>query len=135
MPVSDQLPGLIPRGREAETADHAIKAAFETEQQGLARDSLLLGRLGEIIGELLLQDAVDALYLLLLAKLDAVAGCFRTMVTAVLSGRQIAFFDGAGILEAAVSLEEELHAFAPAKPAFCIPVSSQCDLLFWNPII
>jgi hypothetical protein len=47
------------------------------------------------------------------------------MVAAVLSWRKIALLDGACIPEAAVSLEEELHAFPPAKPTFRFAVSSQ----------
>jgi hypothetical protein len=36
------------------------------------------------------------------------------MIAAVLSRRPIALFDGTGIPEAAVPLEEELHAFPTA---------------------
>jgi hypothetical protein len=52
------------------------------------------------------------------------------MVTAVLSWRKVALLDGAGIPEAAVSLEEELYAFPPAKPTFCFAVSSQFLISF-----
>jgi len=47
------------------------------------------------------------------------------MIAAVLSGREIAFFDGTGIPEATVSLEEELSALPPAQPTFRFAVSSQ----------
>jgi hypothetical protein len=53
------------------------------------------------------------------------------MVAAMLSRRVIALFDCTGIPEAAVSLQEELHAFPPAKPTFRFAVSSQ----FGSPLV
>jgi hypothetical protein len=47
------------------------------------------------------------------------------MVATVLAWGPIALLDGAGVLEAAVSFEEELHSFPPAEPTFRFPISSQ----------
>jgi hypothetical protein len=64
-----------------------------------------------------LQHAVDALDLLLLAQLQAVADELRLAELAVLPRREIALLDGALLRVAALPLEKELHAFAPAEPA------------------
>jgi hypothetical protein len=47
------------------------------------------------------------------------------MVAAVLSGRKIAFLDGAGIPKATIAFKEQLCAFPPAQSAFRIAISSQ----------
>src|SRR5690606_36725117 len=72
----------------------------------------------EVETELALEHAVDALDLLLLAQLDAVADHLATAALAVLAGRIAALLDRALLLEAALPLEEELHALAPAEPAY-----------------
>jgi len=53
------------------------------------------------------------------------------MVAAMLARREVAFLDCTGIPEAAVSLQEELHAFPPAKPTFRFAVSSQFLISFF----
>jgi hypothetical protein len=52
------------------------------------------------------------------------------MVAAMLSRGDIALFDCTGIPEAAVSLQEELCSFPPAKPTFRFAVSSQFLISF-----
>ena len=78
-----------------------------------------------VIAELVLADEVHALCLLLLAQLQAVAHDLRLPVFAVLSGSVVTLFDGALVGETLCALQEELHAFATAKAAHCIFISSQ----------
>jgi hypothetical protein len=54
------------------------------------------------------------------------------VIAAMLSWRKIPLFDGTGIPEAAVALEEELRAFPPAKPTFRFAVSSQFCISLLN---
>ena len=77
----------------------------------------------EVEAELALEQAVDALDLLLLAKLHAVAEDLGT-AAAMLAGRVVAALDRALVLETAVALQKQLHALAPAEPANGIRVTS-----------
>src|SRR4029079_2915159 len=70
----------------------------------------------EVAAELVLEHPVDALDLLLLAQLQPVADHLRLAQLAVLAGGQVALLDRALLGIAALSLEKELHAFAPAEP-------------------
>jgi hypothetical protein len=119
------LPCLIARRCKTEAIDHVVNSTFERQKQILACNTLFPIRLGEIVGELVLKDPINTLYLLFLAQLNSIANCLRAMIAAVLSWRKVALFNGACIPEAAVSLEEELNAFPPAKPTFRFAVSSQ----------
>jgi hypothetical protein len=93
-------------------------------EQQLAGDALLpVGRL-EIAAELALEHTVGALHLLLLAQLDAVAHHLGPARPAVLPRRHIALLNGALVAVAALPLQEELHAFAPAQPAHGTDISS-----------
>ena len=64
--------------------------------------------------ELAFQHAVDAAHLLLFAQLQAVADDLRLAVLAVLSGNEVALLDGALLAVAALALEKQFHALAPA---------------------
>ena len=71
----------------------------------------------EVAAELILEHAVDALDLLLLAQLQAVADHLRLPRLAVLPRREVALLDRALLREAALALEEQLHRLAAAEPA------------------
>ena len=114
--VAHQLPRLRPRGGEAEAVDHVVEAALQQLEQRLAGDAARAVRHLEVAAELVLEHAVDALDLLLLAQLQAVADDLRLAQLAVLAGGHVALLDRALLGVAALSLEEELHAFAPAEP-------------------
>src|SRR5262249_48999818 len=115
--VAHELPRLRPRRREPEAVDHVVEPSLEQLEQRLARDAASpLGRF-EVPAELILAHALDSLDLLLLAQLDAVAGHLRFPRLAVLPRREIALLDRALLRVAALSLEEQLHAFAAAQPA------------------
>jgi hypothetical protein len=47
----------------------------------------------------------------------AVTDDFRLAIMAVLPGREVPLFDGAGRFEAAFPFEEKLHAFSAAQTA------------------
>ena len=80
-------------------------------------DSLAAVGFLKIGAELRFEHPVDALHLLFFAELQAIAERAPAAAGAVLAGREVAALDGALLLETAVSLEEQLHPFAPAQPA------------------
>src|SRR4051794_20418874 len=126
VPVPDQLAGLAARGGEAEAHEHVVEAALEDAQQVLARDALLAGSLLVVVAELLLEDAVVAAGLLLLAQLDAVLGLLLAPA-AVVARRVGAALDAALVGQAALTLEEELLALAAALLALGTRVASHLD--------
>ena len=79
-----------------------------------------------VAAELALGDAVDALDLLLLAQLLAVVRALAAAALAVLTRRIATTLVAALVRVATLSLEEELHVFAPAEPTNCTRVASHC---------
>src|SRR5215217_705091 len=73
VPVVDELARLAPRGGEARAVDRVVEAALQQAQEVLARDTLHARRALEVVAELPFEHEVDALDLLLLAQLKAVA--------------------------------------------------------------
>src|SRR5438128_9203072 len=112
-----ELARLRTRGREPEPVGHVVEPPLEQLQQRLARDAARALRLLEVAAELVLEDAVDALDLLLLAELHAVAGHLLLPRLAVLTGSEVALFDRALLGVAALALEEQLHSLAAAQAA------------------
>ena len=123
MPVPHQLARLGARGGEAERVNDIVETKLELAEQVVAGDAGLSGGLLEVETELLFQQAVDALDLLLFAKLDSVAEDLGT-AAAMLARRVIAALDRALILETAVPFEKQLHSLSPAEPANGIRVTS-----------
>src|SRR6266545_2234520 len=111
--VPDELARLRARGGEAEPVDDVVEARLQHPQQLLARDSRSLRRLAVVGAELLLEQAVVAPRLLLLAQLQQILGLLDP-AAAVLAGRIAAALDRALLRQAALSLEEQLHALATA---------------------
>src|SRR5688572_1062920 len=122
--VANQLARLGARGRQAQTVGDVVEPALQQLQQRLAGDPA--GPLGllEVAAELVLEDAVDTLDLLLLAKLHAVAGQLLLPRLAMLPGSEVALLDRAFLGIAALSLQEELHAFAAAQAADTSDITS-----------
>src|SRR5262249_41891316 len=117
MAVAHELARLGARCRESQAVHDVVQPPLEHLQQQLARDPLLpVGRF-EIAAELVLEDAVRALDLLLLAQLDAVPDHLGFARAAVLAGRHVALLNCALLGVAPLALEKELHALAPAEPA------------------
>ena len=114
--MTNELPRLRPRGREAERIDDVVQPPLELREQVRARDALAPLGAREGQPELALEKPVDALDLLLLAQLNAVAEQLRPPPS-VLPRGVVAALDRALVLETAVPLEEQLHPFAPAEPA------------------
>src|SRR5262245_5775000 len=117
--VAHQLARLGARAAEAKAVGNVVEPALELGQQLLAHHALLLRGAVEGERELVLQHAVQPLDLLLLAQLQAVALQLglHAAALAVLAGRVVALLDRALLGEAALALEEELHALPPAQPA------------------
>src|SRR5581483_2088572 len=117
MAVADELARLRARGGEAEAVDDVVDPRLEHAQEVVARDALAaLGRFLVVGAELLLEQAVVPARLLLLAQLQQVLGLLDP-AAAVLSRRIRAALDRALLGQAALALEEELHALAAAELA------------------
>src|ERR1700678_2070146 len=89
------------------------------------------GRRGLFVGsaELPFQHAINAADFLLFAKLQAIPYNFLLAVFAMLSGDEVALFNGALLGVAAFALEIKLHALAPALPANWADISCPFPLL------
>src|SRR6185503_4827086 len=122
--MSHQLTRLRPRRREAQAIRHVVEPALEQLQQRLTGDAAGPLRLFEVEAELILEHAVDALHLLLLAKLHAVALQLRLAGLAMLTRCEVALLNRAFFGVAALALEEQLHAFATAQAAHRSDVTS-----------
>src|ERR1041384_7925042 len=123
--VADQLPRLRRGRREPGAIGDVVEPPFEQLQQRLAGDAARPLRLLEVAAELILEHAVDALDLLLLAQLHAVAGQLLLARLPVLPRREVALLDRALLGVAALALEEQLHPLAAAQAADRSNVSSQ----------
>src|SRR5262249_7096277 len=109
VPVPDELPRLCAGGREAEPVDDVVEARLEHPQQVLACDARALRCLRVVRAELLLEQPVVATRLLLLTQLQQVLGLLDTPA-AVLTRWVRAALDRALLGQAALTLQEELHA-------------------------
>src|SRR5438874_378205 len=114
--MPDELARLRARGCEAEPVDDVVEPGLEHPQQGLAGDARALRRLRVVGAELVLEQAVVAARLLLLAQLEQVLGLLDA-AAAVLARRIAAALDGALLRQAALALQEELHALTAADAA------------------
>ncbi len=112
-PCRIELTGLPARGGEAEPDENVVEAALEHPQQVLAGDSRLARGLLVVVAELLLEHAVVAPGLLLLAELDAVLALLLA-AAAVVAGRIGTALDAALVGQAPLALEEQLLALAAA---------------------
>ena len=95
MSVTDELPGLSMRCCEAEAHEDIVEALFELREQVFAGYAFLTDGLLEIRSELVFKHAVDAFDFLFLTQLQAISDDFRFTITAVLSRREVSFFDPA----------------------------------------
>src|SRR5829696_9450088 len=121
--VADELARLAPGAGEAEADEDVVEAPLEQGQQVLARDAGLTAGLLVVVAELLLQDAVVATGLLLLAQLHPVLALLLA-AAAVVARRVRAALDAALVRQAALALEEELLPLAAALFALGRRVSS-----------
>src|SRR5439155_23759985 len=108
--------------RDPEPVHHVVETSLEQSQEVLTGDALLALRRLEVPVELALDDAVDPLRLLLLAKLDAVRRQLAA-IEPVLPGGIVAALDRALVGEASGPLQEELHTFGSAQTALGVAVS------------
>src|ERR1700676_1342294 len=93
--VQNELPGLRVRRREAGGPQRVIKATLQHDDQVFARRPLGAHGFLEIPAKLRFQQPVGALYLLLLAQLQAVAGYFRAPGLPVLPRNEVALLNRA----------------------------------------
>ena len=125
--VPHELAGLVATRREPGAEHDVVDAALEHPEQVLAGDALLAGGLGVEVAELLLEQAVDAARLLLLAQLEQVLALADPTAT-VLTRRIRTPLDRAADRVALRALQEELHPLAPAEPTDGTGVSRHVPL-------
>src|SRR5690606_38976912 len=102
--------------REAHAIDDVVQAGFEQLQEVLAGVALRSRGLLVVVAELALQQAVDALDLLLLAKLQGIVGELAATCAgtgAVLAGLLLQL--ALGIQRAGGRLQREVGAFAAGE--------------------
>src|SRR6185312_9561455 len=114
--VTHELPCLGARAGEAEAVDDVVEPRLEHPQEVLAGRAGAARRLGVRVAELLLEQAVVAARLLLLAELQQVLALLDA-AAAVLSRRIRAALDRALLGEAALALQEELEPLPAALAA------------------
>src|SRR3954451_25405810 len=116
VPVADQLAGHVAGLGEAGPVDHVVQPRFQDLEQDLTGLAGLVVGLFVVAAELLLQHAVDAAGLLLLAQLQQVLAVLAA-APAVLARRVGPDLDRALRGLALAALEEQLHLLAPAHAA------------------
>src|SRR6266480_4444700 len=116
VPVGDELPGVTPRGGEADPVDDVVEPRLQQAEQVEAGDAGHLRRPVEVEPELALEQEVDAARALLGAQLDPVVGHLAAADLGVHTGRHRTTVEGA-LREALLPLEKELDALAAAVPA------------------
>src|SRR5512132_558319 len=121
MAVAHELPRLGARGCEPEAVDDDVEPPLEHTQELLTCDPGAFGGLRVVGAELVREQAVVAARLLLLTKLEQVLGLLDAAAS-VLTRRITAALDRALLGQAALALEEELHALATALLALRRPV-------------
>ena len=125
MAVTDELPRLTAGDCESETEHDVVQAPLQLLQQNFAGHALGAGGLLEIIAELAFLGKINALSLLLLAQLQAIADDLRFAVAAMLARRKIALFNRTFFGKTLCALEEQFHALAAAKTTYCIFIACQ----------
>src|ERR1041384_7682584 len=114
--VAHELPRLGAGVGEAEPEDHVVEALLEVLQKIFAGLALRRRAAQVVAAELRLEQAVEALHLLLFTELHAVLGELGAPL-AVLARRIRTALDGALVRVAAVALQVHLQIFAPADAA------------------
>ncbi len=114
--MADGLAGVVAAGGEAGAVDDVVETALEDDEQVLTGLAGLLVRLLVVAAELLLEDAVDARALLLLALLQQVLGVLGATATVLTRGVGTDL-DRALRGLALAALEEQLHLLAAAALA------------------
>ena len=117
MAMTNHLTRLRAAGAETHAVDDVVEALLEHAEQVFAGDAGHRAGFLEQVAELRFEQPIVPARLLLLAKLQAVADDLRLPILAMLAGNEIAALDRALFCVTPLSLQEELHALAPAKPA------------------
>ena len=129
--MQHDLARLRARTGETRAPHRVVQTPLEHDDQVFARGAL--GALGllEVVAELPLEQAVGALHLLLFAQLQAVTGeLLGAARLAVLSGNEVALFDGALLRKTPQAFQEQLLPFPAAQPANCFSMSCQIRFSF-----
>jgi len=124
--VRHQLARFGAGGAEAHAVDHVVQARLEQEQQVGAGVATAAIGLFEVAAELLLEHAVHALDLLLLAQLQAEVGGALARGAAVLAGLGVEL--GLVLDRAAGALQEQVGAFTAGE--FGLGAEVTCHEIF-----
>src|SRR5688572_25133228 len=115
MTMPHHLPRLRAAGAQTHPVDHVVEPLFQHAQQILTGDPGHRAGFLEQVAELGFHQTVVPLGLLLLAKLQAITDNLGLTILAVLAGNEVAALDRAFFCMTTLSLQEELHALAPAE--------------------
>src|SRR2546423_5557093 len=116
VPMRNELPGIAPRGGEADPVDDVIQPRLQQAEQVEAGDAGHLRGPIEVETELTLQQEVDAASPLLRPQLDPIVGDLAAPDLGMHARRHRPPVEGA-FREALLPLEEEFHALAAAMTA------------------
>src|SRR4051812_34237411 len=125
--VQHELAGGVPGLGEPGPVHDVVQPGLQDLEQDLTRLALLVGGFDVVVVELLLQHAVDAAGLLLLAKLEQVLALLGP-TAAVLARRVRPDLDRALRALALAALEEQLHLLPAAEPAVSTGVTGHLSL-------
>jgi hypothetical protein len=115
--VANDLAGLTARNRKTEAEGHVVQTTLKLLQKQLTGNARGARRLLVVFAELTFKGKVDALCLLLFAKLQAIAYDLRLAIAAMLARGKIALLDRALVRKTLGALQKKLGAFAAAKAA------------------
>jgi hypothetical protein len=98
--MANKLTSLATRGSQPHAKNHVVQPALKLLQKLFAGHATGTGGLFEVVAELTLLREVDSFCFLLLAQLETVANDFGFSVFSMLSGSEVALFDGTLIRKA-----------------------------------
>src|SRR5579864_4340576 len=119
MAVADNLPRLAARCGESQPVNHVVQTALQLLQEQFTGDTGLARGFLKVVAELVFQGEIHALGLLLFPQLQAVANNLGLAVLAMLARSEVALLHGALVSKTLGPFQEQFHAFATAKAAYC----------------
>jgi hypothetical protein len=129
MTVRHKLARLIAGRCQIHAIHNVVKSQFEELQQIFARNTMPSLSLGQRVPKRFFKDSVNALHLLLLAKLSCVLRGLLLWTLSVLPGREVSAVYRALSRIAPSTLQKELHPLAPALPTSGIVVNGHLLVL------
>src|SRR6476469_1230723 len=124
--MAHNLPRLAARCRKSQPVNYVVQPALKLLQKQFTGDAGLARGFLKVVAELVFQGEIHALGLLLFPELQAIAYDFGFAVLAMLAGSEVALFHGALVSKTLGPFQEQFHAFATAKAAYCTFITCHC---------